>query len=365
MPFSVTWPLLLLLIFACQSVGQSDGTLPPTPYGVLNAEWKAELDSLKSDSAATDGNSLQDRKMEMRKKYTHRFFELAEEHPNDDLWLDCFIWIGVHGVAGRDLDAMIDLTRKRANHVENTIQLQLFMSELISIESVRLNPALFEIAENHPSMGVRGAALYALAARTKRLAQRDGSPKGCKEAERLLEKVLTDYPTVHTYRGENKDNAERLLEELRSPVALGKTAPETKGKTLDGSVFDLSQHRGKVVVLSFSGHWCGPCVAMHPVEKRLLEKYTRQQLAIIEINSDRPDDLNAVVRKIASDGLHWQLVTDGPRGPVSRSWHVTSWPTFYILDRKHRIRRRAAGNIGKQLAVWVEELLLLDDLSGQ
>jgi hypothetical protein len=36
---------------------------------------------------------------------------------------------------------------------------------------------------------------------------------------------------------------------------VGETAPEIKGEDIDGIRFNLSDYRGKVVVLDFWGHW--------------------------------------------------------------------------------------------------------------
>lgn len=38
-------------------------------------------------------------------------------------------------------------------------------------------------------------------------------------------------------------------------IALGKPAPEIDGKDIDGKTFRLSDHRGKVVLLTFWGDW--------------------------------------------------------------------------------------------------------------
>ena len=329
-----------------------------SPYGILRDQWKAERDSLKRAFGGEEAaQKLNDRLVELREVYTHRFLKLAREHPSDDLWLDCLIWISVEGVPGPDLDGMIDFMRAHANDVENTTQLMLFMSELIPLESDRISPAIDEIAEQHSNQFVRGAALYALAARAKMLAESDGSPEGCKAAQDLLHQVIAEFPDVRTYRGKNKENAERLLHELQSPVAIGKTAIETKGKTLGGSPFNLADQKGKVTVLAFSGHWCGPCVKMHAIEKELLQKYAADQLTIVEINSDGLDRLASVEQKVRTDGLHWQIVVDGPHGPLSKKWNITSWPTFYVLDRKHRICRRASGYIGRELVNWIEQLI--------
>jgi thiol-disulfide isomerase/thioredoxin len=231
------------------------------------------------------------------------------------------------------------------------------MSELIPLESDRLDPALGEIAAKHPDKSVRGASLYALAARVKVAAERDGSHEGCKAAEALLQRVAADFPDVRTYKGQNKKNAERLLGELRGAAALGLKAPETMGKTLDGLPFDLADHRGKVVVLAFSGHWCGPCVRMHRIEKELTEKYSGDRLAVIEINSDEPSRFENVRRKNKEDGLHWIVVADGPSGPLSQTWNVSEWPTFVVLDESHRIHRRETGYIGEKLKEWVDKCL--------
>lgn len=341
------------------SATQQSGETPSrSPYDVLNDQWKAERDSLKRTLGGEEAaQKLNGGLLELRKVYTHRFLKLATEHPSDGLWLDCLIWISVEGVPGPSLDGMIDFMRAHANDVENTTQLMLFMSELIPLESDRIGPALAEIAEQHSNRLVRGAALYALAARAKMLAERDGSPEGCKAAQDLLHQVIAEFPDVRTYRGKNKENAERLLHELQSPVAIGETAIETKGKTLDGSPFDLAGQKGKVTVLAFSGHWCGPCVKMHAIYKELLQKYAEDQLMIVEVNSDGLDQLASVEQKVRTDGLHWRIVIDGPHGPLSKKWNVTSWPTFYVLDCKHRIRRRASGYIGRELVNWIEQLI--------
>lgn len=348
--------IVLAAVLVFQSAAEADEP-GRTPYGALHDSWESEVELLKQDAAETDGKAPPDRLLELRTRYTRRFLELAREHKSDDTWLDCLIWTVTHGVAGPDLDAMIDLARERAPDVDNQLQLRLLMSELINLESDHLNPALRDIAEHHPSAGVRGAALYALAARTKRIAERDGSPEGCRDAEELLRQVMAEYPTVRTYRGENKENAESLLNELQSSTAIGKPALGTRGETLDGDVFDLSAHRGKVVVLAFSGHWCGPCVRMHGIQKKLLESYPPERVTIVEVNSDKADDLASVRETVEQEGLRWTMLIDGRDRAIARDWHVTEWPTFYVLDERHQIRRKASGYVGEQLADWVKQLV--------
>lgn len=339
----------LVLILAVQVQAEEKPSRPVTPYGTLYKKWEAEKGDMKRGS--------EDLK-KLNQAYTHDFFELAQKHSkNSDLWLDCLIWIGVNGQPGEDLDGMIELVQKLAKKVSNTTQLQLFMSELIDVQSDKLNPALEEIAKTHPDKGVRGGALYALAARTKIEAERQSSLEGCESAKVLLKKVIEKYPEVSTYQGTNFENAEPLLKHLEGPCAIGKVSPESTGTTLDGGEFQLSTLKGKVVVLVFSASWCGPCNRMHPIEKALIEKLPKEQFAFVEINVDKPSGLVKVREKRQKDGLEWEVVIDGSDGPLAELWNVTAYPTFYILDQQQRIRYRATGFLGEKLEECVETLV--------
>lgn len=349
MTFRSVTLVCLILILSIPVQAEEKPSRPVTPYETLYEKWEAEKGDMKRGSEELK---------KLNQAYTHDFFELAQKHSkNSDLWLDCLIWIGVNGQPGEDLDGMIKLVQKLAKKVSNTTQLQLFMSELIVVQSDKLNPALEEIAKTHPDKGVRGSALYALAVRTKIGAERQGSLEGCESAKALLKEVIEKYPDVSTYQGTNIENAEPLLKHIEGPCAIGKVSPESTGTTLDGGEFQLSTLKGKVVVLVFSASWCGPCNRMHPFEKALIEKLSKEQFAFVEINVDKPSGLVKVREKKQKDGLEWEVVTDGPEGPFTELWNVTAYPTFYILDQELRIRYRATGFLGEELEDRVETLV--------
>jgi thiol-disulfide isomerase/thioredoxin len=120
-------------------------------------------------------------------------------------------------------------------------------------------------------------------------------------------------------------------------LALGKVAPDIEGGDLDGKKFKLSDYRGKVVVLIFCGHWCGPCRQMNPQKQKLVERHADKPFALLEVNSD--DDRETVKRTMAREKLTWRCWFDGGRdGPIARRWHVHSWPTIIVLDARGVIR---------------------------
>jgi thiol-disulfide isomerase/thioredoxin len=120
-------------------------------------------------------------------------------------------------------------------------------------------------------------------------------------------------------------------------LAVGKPAPEIEGKDLDGKPMKLSTYRGKVVVLIFCGHWCGPCRAMNPHKQELVKKHADHRFALLEVNSDTdPAEWKRIMKK---EGYTWRCWADGGmEGPLARKWNIGHWPTVFVLDAKGVIR---------------------------
>src|SRR5207237_1088786 len=110
-----------------------------------------------------------------------------------------------------------------------------------------------------------------------------------------------------------------------------------EGKDLDGKTLKLSDYRGRVVVLIFCGHWCGPCRVMNPHKQALVKRHAGKPFALLEVNSDSdPGEWKRVMKK---EGYTWRCWADGGKeGPIGRRWNVTHWPTVYVLDARGVIR---------------------------
>jgi thiol-disulfide isomerase/thioredoxin len=124
-------------------------------------------------------------------------------------------------------------------------------------------------------------------------------------------------------------------------LGIGKVAPDIVGKDLDNAEFKLSDSRGKVTVLVFTGEWCGPCRSEYPYQRLMLELYKDKPFAIVGVNSD---DTLAVAKKGKIDSrLPYRTWWDGhaskkTEGPIATAWGVTGWPTMYVLDKDGVIR---------------------------
>ena len=120
-------------------------------------------------------------------------------------------------------------------------------------------------------------------------------------------------------------------------LAVGRPAPRIEGQDVDGNVLRLSDFRGKIVVLTFSGSWCGPCRAMYLHERSLVERLKGEPFALLSVNTD--EKKKTVQDAIKSGEVTWRCWWDrSTTGPICEAWHVVSFPTVFVIDQEGIIR---------------------------
>ena len=160
-----------------------------------------------------------------------------------------------------------------------------------------------------------------------------------REAEAVFERVVAEFADVR-YRDKRSlgDIASGELFAIRN-LAVGKVAPEIEGEDYEGRAFTLGAERGKVVVLTFSGNWCGPCKALYPQERGLVERHKGKPFAMLSVNTD--EDRETLAKSIASGEITWRCWADGgTEGPITTRWGISSFPSVFVLDPRGVIRHR-------------------------
>lgn len=156
------------------------------------------------------------------------------------------------------------------------------------------------------------------------------------EAESLLGTVCTSFGDVKTPKGTLDELAMHSLFAIRH-LAIGKKAPDIIGVDVDGAPMKLSDFRGKVVMVSFYGYWCGLCIDFFPTEKALVETFAGRPFQLVGVNSDSKEHYRKGLSKIP---LNWRSFFDGGSagGPIASTWQVEIWPTNYIIDQEGIVR---------------------------
>ncbi|AMV40946.1 TlpA family protein disulfide reductase [Planctomyces sp. SH-PL62] len=158
------------------------------------------------------------------------------------------------------------------------------------------------------------------------------------EAAGLLEQAASDYGDVKEDGRTLSEIAGGELFELRY-LSVGKPAPEIEGEDVDGERFKLSDYKGKVVLLTFSGNWCGPCRAAYPRERAVVEKFRNRPFVLLSVNTD--EERTTLKKSIDSGEITWRCWWDGGvGGPITTRWSPQVFPTSYVIDHEGIIRRR-------------------------
>lgn len=132
----------------------------------------------------------------------------------------------------------------------------------------------------------------------------------------------------------------RRAESPRSLAAnplVGKPAPEIEGETFDGKKMSLSEHHGKVVVLVFWFSRCGPCKAMIPHERELVERHRGRPFVLLGVNNDEnPAEAQEL---IVAKKMTWPIwKTSGYFDAINKRWAVENWPAVFVLDADGIVR---------------------------
>ena len=75
-------------------------------------------------------------------------------------------------------------------------------------------------------------------------------------------------------------------------VGVGDTAPDFTSKLTNGSIFKLSENRGKVVMLQFTASWCGVCRREMPyIENDIWQELKNDKFIVIGVDRDEVFDV--------------------------------------------------------------------------
>lgn len=129
--------------------------------------------------------------------------------------------------------------------------------------------------------------------------------------------------------------------------AATESAPNFTLKDLNGNTFQLSDVKGKVVILDFWATWCPPCRMEIPHFEELHQEYKSKGLAVIGIALDRGGA--SQVKPFVEINRVSYLVLMGD-GIVTEAYGgIRGIPTTFVIDRDGNIREKFVGYRSKEV----------------
>ena len=121
----------------------------------------------------------------------------------------------------------------------------------------------------------------------------------------------------------------------------GSKAPEFSLPGLDDKQYELSDYKGKVVVLNFWGTYCPPCVSEMPLLQQYYEEYKDKNVQFMAINENDPIvSIKAFVRQYK---LSLPVILD--KDVVRRQYGVMNYPTTVFINEKGIIEKIYEGEM--------------------
>ena len=126
----------------------------------------------------------------------------------------------------------------------------------------------------------------------------------------------------------------------------GEQAPEFSGQSLTGTVYDLSQLQGKVVVLTFWSTRCQICHSEIPNLNRVADRYRDKDVVFLAVTMENEAKVNPYLQRNPftfnilpnSFGVFLKYADRDRAGNINMGY-----PSHFLINRKGQIAMRTEG----------------------
>jgi len=135
---------------------------------------------------------------------------------------------------------------------------------------------------------------------------------------------------------------EGTSQEPKTYSLIGKPAGSFKIENVNGTTFNMSDCKGRVVVMDFWATWCGPCKHEMPIIQKIYNEYNTRGVVFIMVNAHEAKEK---VEKFIKDANYSIPVGLDADGVVGQAYLVEAYPTLFLIDKNGVIQRVHIGLI--------------------
>lgn len=200
--------------------------------------------------------------------------------------------------------------------------------------------SLENFIKSHPKSAASGYAIYF------NYQNANVAPEELEQVVKLLDKSV-----LNTKYGKL---AQEKLNQLRGTM-IGYPAANFAQADPSGKMVNLSDLKGKYVLVDFWASWCGPCRAENPNVVNAFNKYKDKGFTVLGVSFDQNRD--KWLQAVEADKLAWTQVSDlkGWGNEAGKLYGISSIPQNLLLDKDGKI---IAKNLrGPELDAKLEEVI--------
>jgi cytochrome c biogenesis protein CcmG/thiol:disulfide interchange protein DsbE len=160
------------------------------------------------------------------------------------------------------------------------------------------------------------------------------SRSSIKQVVFLIVLVIAVVLLVVGFLSKHRENAGKI-------ITNGDRAPEFRLPNLNGQIINLSDFRGRVVMIHFWATWCPPCVEEIPELADLNQQLAGSDFTMLAVSVDE-GGAPAVNSFLQQKGLNLPVLLDPDRTTAGR-YGTLKFPETYLLDREGIVRYKIIG----------------------
>lgn len=127
-----------------------------------------------------------------------------------------------------------------------------------------------------------------------------------------------------------------------SGAKVGLPAPPLKLARLGGGIVDITELKGKVVLVNFWASWCRPCVEEMPIFERLHREFEGKPFVVLAVSIDKR--LADVDKLASSQNLSLPILLDSAE-TAARAWGTSGVPETFLVDQEGKLVYKVIGPV--------------------
>jgi cytochrome c biogenesis protein CcmG, thiol:disulfide interchange protein DsbE len=120
-----------------------------------------------------------------------------------------------------------------------------------------------------------------------------------------------------------------------------KAAPQISMPDIKGGAWNLSDHRGKVVLVNFWATWCGPCRRETPDLVNVANQLGPKGLEVVGVSLDQTKDV--IPPFVAQYNIPYPILLSPPGSSLTAQ--IRSIPTTLLIDKQGRVAKQYVGAV--------------------
>ena len=124
-------------------------------------------------------------------------------------------------------------------------------------------------------------------------------------------------------------------------------ATDFSAKLINGEIFQLSRHKGQVVIINVWATWCSPCHTETPDFVELYKEYADKGLEIIGVSMDEQGK-SVVQPFVEKYNVNYPITIDRTGKITDKYGADMGIPTTYIIDPAGHLKYFAIGPLTKK-----------------